>query len=69
MTTFLPGGRLASCPSREAAEHMLVKSGFAGRPCWKLSRALFIGTKGSKTYRNFVEGRWVYRFFVLQKEL
>ena len=31
--------------------------------------AMFIGTKGSKTYRNFVEGHWVYRFFVLQKTL
>jgi SAM-dependent methyltransferase len=29
---------------------------------------MFIGTKGSKTYRNFVDGRWVYRYFVLQKE-
>ena len=28
---------------------------------------MFIGTKGSKTYRNFCEGHWLYHYYVLRK--
>ena len=47
LTTFLPGGRLASCPVRIAVDAMLSNRDLEGFPGWKRSRAAFIGTSGS----------------------